>query len=257
VTVRAAEPGAAPAGARAPEARAPEPQARRGRASGTLGVALAILVKDLRAEWRSREMLTSMLLFALLIVVLFHFAFESDREGMRRIAPGMLWMAFAFAGVLGLNRSFAVEKERGSLAGLLLAPVDRSAIYLGKFLSNLCFLGIVEIVTFPVFSLLLDVPLRGAIPEVALVALLGSVGYTAVGTLFAGISANAKMREVMLPLLLFPVEVPILLGAMRTTGEAFARGSLSAVRGWVNLMGAFDILFVVAGLLLFEYVLEE
>ena len=237
--------------------RAGAPAAHRGGARSYAGAVFAIAGKDLRAEWRSREMLSSMLLFSLLIVVLFHFAFESDREGMRRIAPGMLWMAFAFAGVLGLNRSFALEKDRGAIAGLLLAPVDRSAIYLGKLLANLCFLSIVELVTFPIFSLLLDVPLGGAVPEIALVALLGSIGYTAVGTLFAGISANARMREVMLPMLLFPVEVPILLGAIRTTGEAITRGSLAGVRGWVNLMGAFDILFVVAGLILFEFVLEE
>jgi heme exporter protein B len=233
------------------------PRAREGGPRAYARAVFAIAGKDLRAEWRSREMLSSMLLFALLIVVLFHFAFESDREGMRRIAPGMLWMAFVFAGVLGLNRSFASEKDRGGLAGLLLAPVDRSAIYLGKMLSNLCFLGVVELVTFPVFSLLLDVPLLGVAPEIALVAFLGTVGYTAVGTLFAGMSANARMREVMLPMLLFPVEVPVLLGAIRATGEAITRGSLDGVRGWLNLMGAFDILFIAAGLVLFEFVLEE
>ena len=248
--------GAPPGAGAARDAEARPARASAG-ARGYAAAVGAIVLKDLRAEWRSREMLTSMLLFSLLIVVLFHFAFESDREGMRRIAPGMLWMAFAFAGILGLNRSFAVEKERGSLSGLLLAPVERSAIYLGKLLSNLCFLSIVEIVTFPVFAVLLDVPLAAVVPEIALVAFLGSLGYTAVGTLFAGISANARMREVLLPLLLFPIEVPILLGAMRTTGEAITRGSLAGVRGWVNLMGAFDILFVVAGLLLFEFVLEE
>jgi heme exporter protein B len=216
---------------------------------------VAIVAKDVAAELHSKETLSTLLVFALMIVVVFNFAFELRVDNVRQIAPGVLWVAFAFAGVLALNRSFVVEREEGCIDGLRLTPVDRGAIYLGKFLGNTLFMLVAEACILPVFAVLFDVSILQ--PTLWLIVLLGTVGFVAVGTLFAAMTANTRAREAMLPLLLFPIAVPVLIAATKSTGQVLDGQSLPEVYSWLRLLLAFDIIFTVIAWLGFEYVMEE
>ena len=213
-----------------------------------------ILWKDLRAELRTKDILTSMFVFAFLVIVIFNFAFELQRLEPEAIAPGVLWVAFTFAGVLGLNRSFVLEKDRGCLEGLRLWPVDRGAIYLAKMMGNITFILLMEAIALPLFLALSNLPLPW---ELLPILLLGTIGFAGVGTLFAAISVNTRTREVMLPLLLFPVIVPVIIAAVKATGVVFAGDSLKEAGGWLNLLISFDAIFLVVAFITFEYVLEE
>jgi heme exporter protein B len=173
---------------------------------------LAIVWKDLVAEMRSREMLSSMLVFALLVILVFNFALELDAKTRANVTAGVLWVTFTFAGTLGLNRSMAVEKDRGCLDGLLLAPVDRTAIYFGKVLGNLIFMLVVAAIVLPVYSILYNVNLF--IPGLLGVIFLGCIGYVSVGTLLATMSVQTRTRDILLPILLFPVVIPVLVAAV-------------------------------------------
>jgi len=215
----------------------------------------AIVAKDVAAELRSKETLSTLLIFALMIVVIFNFAFELRVENVRQIAPGVLWVAFTFAGILALNRSFVVEREEGCIEGLRLTPVDRGVIYLGKFLGNTLFLLLTEACILPVFAILFDVSILS--PALWLILVLGTVGFCAVGTLFAAMAVNTRAREAMLPLLLFPITVPVLIAATKATGQVLDGQPLAEVYSWLRLLLAFDIIFTVVAWLGFEYVLEE
>jgi heme exporter protein B len=223
----------------------------------TLRVIWAIFAKDLRIEWRQRETLAAMCVFGVLVVFLFNFAFESAREMSLRLLPGLLWVAFAFAGVLGFNRSFAAERENSSLEGLALTPVDPGAIYVGKLLANLLFMVVAEVVIVFAASLWYNFSFIPVLGPFALVTGLGTLGYVAVGTIFGAISANTRMREVMLPVLQFPVVVPAFIAAIEGTTGALRGEPVAVYRDWVNLLIAFCIIFLVLSYLLFEYVLEE
>ncbi len=214
----------------------------------------ALLWKDIVCELRSKEMFTSMFVFALMVVVIFNFAFELRVENVENVAPGVLWVAIAFAGVLGLNRSLVLEKDRGCIEGLMLCPVDRSAIYLGKMIGNVLFMVAMEAVALPVFAVLFNLPLLT--PQVAAVVFLGTVGLAAVGTLFAAIAVNTRTREVMLPVLLFPVIVPLLIAAVKST-EALVSSQASGDAPWLSLLAAYGAIFLVVSTLVFEFVLEE
>ncbi len=216
---------------------------------------MAIVAKDVAAELRSKETLSTLLIFALMIVVVFNFAFELRVENARQIAPGVLWVAFTFAGILALNRSFVVEREEGCMEGLRLTPVDRGSIYLGKFLGNTLFLLVTEACILPVFAILFDVSILS--PVLWLIVVLGTVGFVAVGTLFAAMAVNTRAREAMLPLLLFPIAVPVLIAATKATGHILDGQPLAEVYSWLRLLLAFDIIFIVIAWLGFEYVLEE
>jgi heme exporter protein B len=217
----------------------------------------ALVRKDILSEWRTREAIGSMALFSLLVVVIFGFCFETQKVDLERLAPGMLWVAVSFSGVLGLGHSFASERYRGSLQALALAPVDRSAIFLGKMIGNAILLGIVEIVTIPIFSILLHVPVLKVIGPLAILIALATIGFTAVGTLLSALAASSRMREMLLPILLYPIWIPILLAAVRGTGDILSGKGLAEAAGWLRLIVAFDIIFVTAGLLLFDQILEE
>ena len=177
----------------------------------------AIVRKVLAAEWRSRELFTSMLIFSLLVLLIFNFALELDPTTRSNVTAGVLWVTFTFAGTLGLNRSMAVEKDRGCMDGLLLAPVDRSAIYFGKAISNLVFMLVVEVIVLPVYSVLYNANLFQ--PGLLIIILLGSIGYVAVGTLLSAMAVQTRTRDVLLPILLFPLVVR-LLGARRLETRA-------------------------------------
>ena len=215
----------------------------------------AIIAKELAVEWRTKETLSAMLLFALLVLVIFNFAFELQGVDMKVWGPGILWVAFTFSGILGLGRSFAAERDRGSLAGMLLAPVDRGAIFLGKAFANFLFIVIMEAVTLPLFVILYNASLEW-FPLVGYI-LLGTLGFSAVGTLLSAIAASTRMREVMLPVLLFPVLVPLLVASVKITQGALQNAAFSDYSGWLNLLVAYDAIFLVVSYLVFEYVVEE
>lgn len=220
-------------------------------------VVWAVFIKDLRVEWRNRETLASMCVFGLLIVFLFNFAFEMAREETLRLLPGLLWIAFAFAGILGFNRSFASERENACLEGLALAPIDLSMIFLGKMLANLLFLGIAEVVVVFAASLWYNFSFLPSLEWLVLVAFLGTLGYAALGTIFGAIAANTRMREVMLPVLQFPVAFWVLILSIDATSDVLrgAGGSASAA-GAARVAGV-SAVFTIASFLLFEYALEE
>lgn len=216
---------------------------------------VAILWKDLRAEFRTRELLSAMLVFSLLVVLTFNFALQLDRMARENVAAGVLWVTALFAGTLGLNRSLAAEKDRGSLDGLLVAPVDRSALYFGKMLGNWLLMLIVQAVILPVFSLLYNMPLLQ--PLILLAVLLGTLGYAGVGTLLAALSVQTRARDVMLPILLLPVAVPLLVAAVQASGGVLVGREWSDLSLWFNLLVAYDIIFIAVAYMTFDYVVEE
>jgi heme exporter protein B len=214
---------------------------------------LAILWKDIRCELRSKQTWTGMGLFALLVLVIFNFAFDLRVDNKAAIAPGVLWVAFVFASLLGLGRTIAAEREKGSMDRLLLCPVDRKAIYLAKLLGNLLFIGVVEIVALPVYAALFNVPLfAGALLPIVL---LGTLGIATVGTLFSAMAAATRARELLLPVLVFPLIVPIVISAVRATGSLIVAAPNEPP--WLGLIAAFDVIFLSISMLTFEYVIEE
>lgn len=219
-----------------------------------MGRALAIAWKDILIEYRSRQFLGAMLAFTLVTVVTLNFAFDLDQGDRTGDAAGALWIAFFFAGMLGLGRSIALERDRGTLEGLLLTPVDGGTIFLGKFLATLLSLLFVEAVTLPVFAVLYDLPALH--PWVIALAFVGTVGFAGLGTLFSAIASSGRTREVLLPLLLFPLLVPVLLGAVQATAIVFA-GERDGILAWFNLLVAFDVIFVTLAYLGFSFVIEE
>lgn len=220
-----------------------------------LRAVLAVAWKDLAAEFRSRELLSAMLVFALLVILIFNFALELDPGTRRNATSGILWVTFTFAGTLGLNRSMAVEKDRGCLDGLLLAPVDRSAIYFGKIASNLVFMLVVEAVVLPVYSLLYNINLFN--PGLIAVILLGSFGYISVGTLLAAMAVQTRTRDVMLPILLFPVVIPVILAAVRASAGFLQGLEAAEIMPWINLLLVYDVVFIAIAFMVFDYVVEE
>ncbi len=215
----------------------------------------AVVWKDLQAEFRSRELFSAMLVFSLLIILIFNFALELDIKTRQSVTAGVLWATFAFAGTLGLNRSMAIEKDRGCLDGLLLAPVDRSAIYFGKVISNLAFMLIVEIIVLPVYSVLYNINLFQ--PGLLLVILLGSIGYVGVGTLLAAMSVQTRTRDILLPILLFPVVIPVLLAAVKASSGFLTGADFSEILLPINLLIAYDIIFIAVAFMVFDNVVEE
>ncbi|HLG77331.1 MAG TPA: heme exporter protein CcmB [Ktedonobacteraceae bacterium] len=212
----------------------------------------AILWKDIRYELRSKQTWLSMGLFALLVLVIFNFTFDLRVENTAAVAPGALWIAFIFASLLGLGRTVAAERERGSLDRLLLSPVDRRAIYLAKLLGNVIFIGAVEIVALPAFAILFNVQLFGAL---ILIVLLGTLGIASVGTLFAVMAAATRARELLLPILVFPLIVPVVISAVRATQLLLAPAANEPP--WLGLLIAFDLIFLSVSTLTFHYVIEE
>ncbi len=214
---------------------------------------IAILWKDIRCELRSKQTWMGMGLFALLVLVIFNFAFDLRVDNKAAVAPGALWVSFVFASMLGLGRTIAAEREKGSLDRLLLCPVDRKAIYLAKLLGNLLFIGGVEIVALPVFAALFDVPL--VVASLLPIVLFGTLGVATIGTLCSAMAAATRARELLLPILVFPLIVPVVIAAVRLTGDLMAPSANEPP--WLGLMIAFDVIFLSASMLTFEYVIEE
>ncbi|RPJ46671.1 MAG: cytochrome C biogenesis protein [Chloroflexi bacterium] len=216
---------------------------------------VAVVWKDLAAEWRSRELLSAMLVFSLLVIFIFNFALELDPAGRATITSGVLWVTFVFAGTLGLNRSLAMEKDRGCLDGLLLAPVDRTAIYFGKMIANLIFMLAVALIVLPIYSVLYNVNLFN--PSLIAVIFLGAEGYVAVGTLLAAMAVQTRTRDILLPILLFPIIVPVLVAAVKASSGFLSAAPMDEIMPWVNLLLVYDVVFTAAAFMVFEYVVEE
>jgi heme exporter protein B len=215
----------------------------------------AVLWKDLLLEARTKEVVTPVLVFAFLVTVVFNFVFEPSATTVAIVAPGVLWIAFTFAGTLGLNRAFALEKERGGIEGLMLCPVGREQLYLGKMLASFLFILAVELVMLPIFGVLFNLPLF--LPWLWLVAVVATLGFSAVGTIFSAMAVNTRAREIMLPVLFFPIVVPVIIAAVEATRAILAGEPYGDFRRWVELTAAFDAVFVVAAAATFEFVLGD
>jgi len=215
-----------------------------------------IMRKDLRAELRSKEAINASFSFALVILLLFSFAFEPSAEATREISGGLLWIAFAFAGALILNRSFARELPNDCLHALIAAPLPASALFLGKALANLVLLMAVESVFFPVFGIFYNVRWTQQFWPLLMVVALGTWGFTVVGTMFSALTVNIRLREVMLPLLVYPTMIPCLMAAMELSSHLIGGEPLnSEVMVNMKFLIGFDVIFTSLSLMLVEIVL--
>ncbi|MFC1949355.1 heme exporter protein CcmB [Chloroflexota bacterium] len=216
---------------------------------------IVIFWKDMLTELRTKQVITSVLVFALLVMVIFSLAFGTGADTTELVAPGILWVAITFGGVLGFNRIFSVEKENSRLEGLMLCPVDRAVIYWGKLAGGFTFVMAVAIVITPICLALFNLPLL--LPELALIMVLAISGFAVVGTLFSAIAVNTRARDIMLPILFLPVVVPVVVAAVKATTQVLAGDSWGDISIWLQIMIAFDIIYVVVATLVFEFVVEE
>ncbi len=223
------------------------------------GAAIAIFKKDLVSELRTKEVFNASVVFSLLVIVIFSMAFEPSRSQAQGLAGGLLWIAFTFSAVLALGRTFAREMPNDCLLGLQMAPVSPAAIYTGKLISNIVFLGLLELILLPLFALFYNLSSRmwETAPSLLWIVFLGSWGLAAVGTTFAAIASSVRLRELMLPVLLFPVEIPLILALVESTTAVIQGDSIVEPRLWLRICLGFDVIFTVISLYLFEYVLED
>ena len=217
----------------------------------------AIVWKDIVAELRTKEMFSAMFVFAVLVIVVFNFAFDLRVSGerVRQVAPGALWVAFAFAGILGLNRAFVAEKDRGCLEGLLLAPVDHTAIYFGKMISTVLFMLVVEALMLPVFTAFFGVNLFDL--RLVFIIVLGTAGFASVGTILSAMTAQTRAREVLLPILLLPVAAPVLIAAVKATSGILDGLTMAEVALWWQLLLAFAFLYPAIAFMTFDFIVKE
>lgn len=218
----------------------------------------AVIWKDLTAEFRTKQLLSSMLIFAVLTLIVFVFSFDPTKAVIRQVFPGMIWVCIIFAGMLGLNRSFVSEKQNDCLTGILLCPISTNAIYFGKTLANMIFMFVIEVITVPLFAVLFNyhIPAQSILPLI-LILFLGTIGFMASGTFLAALSANARSSEILLPVILFPLMVPVILSSVQATSMIISASQISSDwLSWLKILTAFDLIFLTVPILLFEYVLE-
>lgn len=220
-----------------------------------LRAAFAVYAKDIRLEARSKETVTAILVFAVIVAFIFGFAFDPSPRIIATVGPGIVWVAYVFAGILGMNRTFALERDRGTLDGLLLAPIGREAIFAGKLASTATVMLFVEALLMPVFLVLFDLDLFSV--WFGLIALAATIGFSTVGTLFSAIAANTRAREVLLPVLFLPVALPLIIAAVTGTAATLDGEGWGGVGRWLQFMIAFDVVFLVLSSWAFEFVLEE
>lgn len=225
--------------------------------SESLRAVFALAAKDLRLEFRGKAGLLSAVMFAALVLIIFNFSRDPTTVSNIDLAPSVLWVTFVFGAVVTLNRAFHLEQENAAFDGLRLAPVSRGAIYFGKLLANLVFVGLVEAVTLPLFILFFDVELGGALPGILAISALATIGFVGVGTVFSAMVVRTRFAELMLPVLLLPFMVPPLIGATQATTRLLAGRPLSEVWGWLRLLAAYDIVFVTLSALTFWAVVDE
>ena len=214
-----------------------------------------ILHKDLTLELRTREALSGLAVLVLLILLTFTFAF--DPEGASAAAPAVQWVTFIFAGLMAIQRAFLLERENGAWYGLLLAPIDRGAIFIAKMASNVIVLGVAQVVLLALLALLIGVPVPAAPLALLLVNGLGLIGFSALATLFAAISVRVRAREMLLPLLVLPLLVPLVICAVEASRIVMAGGSAASAGPWLRVLATFDVIFSVAGWMIFEQLVQE
>ncbi|NIO08695.1 MAG: ABC transporter permease [Deltaproteobacteria bacterium] len=216
-----------------------------------------LIWKDVLLEIRRRENLLSMFFFGTVLLFIFHFSFEMPPEQTMEMAPGLLWLAFVFTGTLSLTQLFHVEKENQCLEALLLCPMDRGAFYLSKVLFNLILMVLVEIVVFPLFAILFNADIWTQFPSLLSIVVLGTIGFCALGALFSGLTLRARAKELLLPLILFPLIIPAILGTIRGMQIVLGARDMQELWPWINMLIAFDVIFLTVGFLIFEWVIES
>ncbi|MCH7490471.1 MAG: heme exporter protein CcmB [Gemmatimonadetes bacterium] len=222
-----------------------------------LGFVWAIVVKDATVEWRTKTAFMSAVVFAILVLSILYFARDPTVVSSMDIAPGALWVTFTFAAMVGLNRAFLLERENQAIDGMLLTPVPRTAIFVGKMTGNLLFVGFVELISVPLFVLFYNVSLAGRLPQLLAVTAMATVAFVAVGTLLSAMVVRTRFAELMLPILLLPFLIPPVVGAVQLTSRILAARPASELMGWFKLLAAFDIVFCVLAILLYEATLDE
>lgn len=241
------------------QARSEKAQSVTMRTGGGFGAYVrkvrAVAAKDLRSEWRAKEVLSTMATFSVLAVVIFGMAFDLRVPEATMVVPGVYWVIVLFGGILGLNRSFGAEVDRGSLAALLMAPVDRSAVFFGKWVAGLIFMLATELLMLPVMLVIFDVSLFNW--WILLGVLLGTVGYVGVGTLFAALTASTRARETLLPILLLPVMVPVFAAGVALTSAVLDGRTFDDFRHWLGIMAAYDLIFLTIAYMVFDMVWED
>jgi heme exporter protein B len=219
--------------------------------------AFIIAGKDLYSEWKTKQVVTTMLIFSGLVIVTFSFAFDPSNNAVRAIVPGLIWVITIFSAILGLNRSFSSETKNDNLYGMIVSPTDPSSIYLGKVISNFIFVLIVQLISIPALFLLFDFRFMGNLPLFIAVVILGTFGFISVGTFLAGLASNSRSSEMLLPILLFPIVSPIIIAAVQATRILLIDiEQIASAISWIQLMGVYNLVFFVLCLILFEYVLE-
>lgn len=218
---------------------------------------IAIVRKDVAMELRGKEIVTTNFFFALITLVIFNFAFDMASAEVKDFAAGVLWVAFLFSGALTMNRSFLYEKENGCLSALMLAPLDRSSIYFGKMIGNLFFMLVTEIFIVPIFILLFNINVMDRFWWQALTLLLGTIGFTSVGSLIAAMSVNLRAREMLGPLLMLPVVAPVMIAAVEASGGIIRGEPMEDLYVWLQVLVAFNVIYLVISWLVFDKLIEE
>lgn len=222
-----------------------------------LNQTLLLLWKDLLLELRRRDSLLTMFFFGTLLLFVFHFSFDLAPDKVAEMAPALLWLAFLFTGTLGLTQLFQVERENHCLDALLLSPLDRGALFLAKTFFNLLLMLAVELVVMPLFWILFNLQGWNLLPQLFLVTLLGTVGFCVLGTMMSAVTLRARARELLLPLVLFPLMIPVILATIRCMETIMRAGDLGDTWSWLRLLLGFDVIFVTVGILIFDRVIED
>lgn len=217
----------------------------------------AIVWKDFISEFRTKEMIFSMCLFSFLILIIFSFTFGSSLKFDREMIAGILWIAFIFSGLMGLGRSFSAERDQGTLQGLILCPVSPWTIFLAKLAGTFLFTTVMEIITIFIAAILYNTPVIPFILPLGVIIFLGTLGFTAIGTIFSAISATTKSRDVLLSILFFPISIPVVISAVKATGIILNGKSFQMVFPWLKILIAFDLIFLLVSYLTFAYIMEE
>lgn len=222
-----------------------------------LRIVWAIVAKDAVVEWRTKTAFLSALVFAILVLSVLYFARDPTAVSSLAIAPGALWVTFTFAAMLGLNRAFLLERENQAMDGLLLTPAPRTAIFVGKMSANLLFVGLIELISIPLFVVFYNVSVMAGLPALLGVTAMATVAFVAIGTLLSSMVVRTRFAELMLPVLFLPFLIPPIVGAVQVTARILAGRPLSEMTGWLKLLAAFDVTFCVLAVLLFEATLDE
>ncbi len=217
----------------------------------------AILWKDIINELRTKEIVLSMAAFSVVLVVIFNFSLVINKDNISYLVPSLLWISIIFVGTLGLSRTFAIEKENSAITGVLLSPIDRSVLYLSKVISNLLYILIIQFLLLFLFLFLFNINLDINLKLLIIVMVLGAIGFSALGTLFSTMAINTKLRELLLPVILFPLIIPVIINAVKATSLLFSGKGYAEISPFLNILISFDIVFLVASALVYEFVVEE